>query len=264
MARKIKRMSRKELRETDQVMSKLEGFYDKLRKYRMHLLLGVVGLFVLLFVISGLLSWRVSSAQGVVDAFDPAYRALTARVIPPQDLADIPGRKRDLGEVFPTDADKARVATERVNAFLADNGGTALGNTAALGLAGIQVDQSDWEKAAQGMQAYLEAEPHSPVAPYVMETLGLLALQRGKSDEASTWFNKLVELGSPYYQALGHSHLGDLANPRFGATGDAAAAKKAYETALSALKKDDGALPPTEQELHDELERKVALVEIPR
>ena len=267
VARKIKRMTRKELKETDQVMTRLQVLYEWLGKNRTYLIVGVVGLVVLLFAFSGIVTWLSSRSQAVAGEFEKAFAPVQAVVVAPDEEPDLPGRRGLVPrETYPTKDARWKAAEERLTAFLEAHGGSTVGNTAMLSLAGVRADQRDWDQAAAGMRAFLEAEPESPASPLVIESLGLLAAQQGKRQEAATWFRKLVASPFPHFQALGHDHLGDLANPGFGGD-DAAAAEKAYRAAIAILRTGEGekrAPAVADSRLRDELERKLALVEIGR
>jgi predicted negative regulator of RcsB-dependent stress response len=257
-------MSRKELKQQDEVMTSLQRVYEWLRHYRLHLIVGALALIVVLLVASGVSSWLDSSSREVAVAFDKAFRPVTAAVTTSPEPDDAPEvALRPPAETFPTEEARAKAATERLGAFLAEHEGSSLASAARLGLASIEFDQGQYEQAQQKLSGFLADDDESPIAPYVLEHLGLAAAQQKKFEEAGQWLGRLAQSPSPYFQALGQLHVGDLANPRVpsAAAKDPAKAKAAYEQGLAALRKGERAVLPAERWLEDTLERKLALVD---
>lgn len=258
-----KRMSRKELREQDEVMTRLQQVYEWLRRFRVHLIVGALSVVVLLLVASALSSWIESSRRGVSEAFDQAFAAVIGVVNADGEDAPTPADWTGLTrETFPSEEAKNKAAAERLQKFLAEHDDSALADDASLALASVAYDEGRYDDAAASFAGFLDGG-EDEIAPFVVEDLGLTAVQQKKYEDAAKWFGKLVETSNPYFKALGHLHLGDLANPAVpaGAAKDAGKAKAAYEAGLAAMTASERKVDPSERWLKDSLERRLALLD---
>lgn len=268
MATHPKRMSRKELKQQDEVMTSLQRVYEWLRRYRLHLIVGALALVAALLAASGISGWMESSQRDVAVAFDEAYAPVVATVAPNPAEEPLDAPPEALAEAaddtFATEEERTAAAVQRLDAFLSEHDGSPLADEASLGLAAVRFQQGQYDKAASLWAQFLDERDDSPIAPFVAEELGLAAAQQKKFDEASKWFGRLIESSSPYFKALGHLHLGDLANPKVpsDAPKDKAKAKAAYEQGLAALRGGERRVAAPEQWLEDSLERKLALLDV--
>ena len=224
--KKPKRMSRKELREQDEVMSKLQLVYAWLAKYRNLLLVAAGGLVVLLLGISLVVS--------MVESADREQSAAFFKILDSED-----GTKG-----------------EAVAAYLSEHDGDDLSALALL------IQAAEEGKSGEVTAKYLQDEDDSTMAPVLVDELGVAALQQGDVAKAREWFGKLTEGESPYFKALGHARLGDLSNPAFPA-GDGKSvesARSAYEAGMSELTADERDIKSGEQDLFKKLEREIALL----
>ena len=266
MARKIKRMSRKELRQPDEVMTGLQLAYEWLRKYRVYIAVGAAGLLVVLLGASGLSSWISGRARDKAADFDTAYAVLYAEVGPEAPVIVPPpagDEKKDKKERFETAEAKAKAAVERLQAYLGENEGSDLGDLATLGLASAFYAQKKWDDAGARLKAYLDDSGDSPLKAQVIENLGLVAMNNGKIEDAKKQFEELAKIGGAYRQAVAEAYLGDLFNPTFGGPRpgtSADEAKKHYEAALAALTRGERPVLPGERPLQESVERKLAFL----
>lgn len=264
MATQPKRMSRKELKQQDEVMTSLQHVYEWLRRYRVHLIVGALALVAALLAASGVSGWLDSSQREVAVAFDEAFAPVVAPVAPnaPDEApADQPAVAEP--QSYPTEEARAAAAVEKLDSFLSEHGGSPLADEARLGLAAVRYEQGQYEQAQQLLSQFLEDRDDSPISPFVVEELGLAAAAQKKYDEAAQWYGRLVQSASPYFKALGNLHLGDLANPKVPseAPKDKAKAKAAYEQGLAALRQGERRIAPAERWLENDLERRLALLD---
>ncbi len=264
MAKKPKRMTRKELRQQDEVMTKLQHAYAWLSKFKVHLAVGAAALVVVLLVTSAVMHWSKSRSRDVSAEFDKAFAPMMGQVAGEADDSALPAELRVKRETFDSEDAKYDAAIERLQAFISEHDGSDLADVASLPLARAEMNRGKLDEAKSTLTAYVDGHGDSPLLPLVYEQLGTLSVEQGKADEAATWFGKLVAMKAPYFVALGNDHLGDLANPAFGAAGDAEKARTAYQTALTALTENDRQIRAAEKPMKSAIERKLALLDVNR
>ncbi len=101
---------------------------------------------------------------------------------------------------------------------------TAYAELAHLTLARVYVEQKEFDKAAQQLQAVIDSKPEQPVEMLARERLAAVQLQMGQLDQALATLN--VEYPKPFAAAF-EELKGDI----LAAKGDVQAAKAAYQSA---------------------------------
>ncbi len=265
MAKKLKRMSRKELRQTDEVMTRLQQIYGWLSLYRWHLTFGAMTLVGVLLVTSFVVTWSAERSRGIGTGFAEAVGVLGAPVME-SDGFDLGELREQLagGRAFETRQEKYDRAVEKLRDFLGANSRARVAPVARLSLAAAMLEIGATQEAQNEYEAFLEGRHDKRWALLARERLGIAALDDNDIDTAVSWFEGLVESKVPYFVAVARGHLGDLFNPSIpGASSrrpDAGKARAEYEEGIAALSFDERRMTSGEQTLKEELERRIALL----
>lgn len=254
-----KRMTRSELRQPDEVMSKLEQVFEQMAQYRVLILGGIGALLVVAIGLSVMQSVSASGARKVSSEFAKVLRTANAPIVAKgeEPLVPLPAGTRS----FETEEARAKAALEKLQAFSKEHGGGEIGKTASVLEAATRFDLGEHQAAVDALTAYLQASPDSPLAPVIHHQLGIAHSQLGRASEATAHYQKLAEQGDWWFQAQGHMSLGDLVSPLVRADGaqkDKALAS--YKAALEALPKEGGQVA-AQRFLKEELEKRVALLQ---
>lgn len=259
-----RRMTRDELRHPDEVMTKLQGGYDWLNRYRW-VILGGVGALVAL---GGAWSiWRSMSAgkdAEVSTAFTKALMVTASPVITGEE--EVPESFKNQGiQVFRTEDARTDAAIAAIEGFLKEHEGSSFADMARALEGAAKFEKGDFQAAADSVSKWLDANPEHPMAMVLHEEVGIALAALGKTSEAAAHFEKLTAADDWWFKANGHMRLGDLASPLHGKGTDKAKAIAAYKAALEAVpevKEDaepDLAIGP--RFFKDELEKRITLLQ---
>ncbi len=259
MAKKQKRMTRKELREPDAVEQVLSGWWVHLERYWKVVIAGTFGLLIAGGATSVYNSQVVSQEGEVADAMAAALYPLNAPLGDPDPSA--PEYAKDFERFQDAEAAKA-AGVERIQTFLTENADAALVPSIRVLKAAIS---SDPNAALTELEAGV-AEGHTMRATSLMN-LGRVQIAAGKRDEAAATYAKIAESSNGAIKALALMTLGDLQNPLVNDKGDAAKAREHYTKAKEALgpkpqaDADDVFASFSEPYLYSELDNKLALLD---
>lgn len=265
MAAKTKRMSRKELRQQDEVMTSLQRLYAGLRTYRKHLIVGAGAVVVLLLAASAISSWRDSARKDRAAAFAEAFGTLQAPVGDEVAGNALLGIEEPAGtERFDTEEAKYAAAATRLEAFAQAHDGAGIGAVATLGFSAALAEQKKWADARSALEQARKAESTDSLAPILGGQAATLALAEKQAAAAKSDLEQLAQSDSPYFKALAKMRLADLANPSYPAGDEAgksaSGAKDSYEAALAALTAGDRELVGFERSLKEDIEHKLSLL----
>ena len=259
MAKKQKRMTRKELREPDAVQQALSGWWVHLERYWKMLVAGTFGLLIAGGATS-LYNEQVSSNEGkVADAIEAALYPLNAPLGDPDPSAP------EYAKAFERfqDADAAKAAgVDRLQVFLSENSDAALTPSVKVLRAALV---SDSAAALPDLEAGAAAD--GALQATSLMNLGRVQIAAGKRGEAQATYAKLAENSAGAIKALALMTLGDLHNPLVNDKGDAAKAREHYTKAKEALgpkpaaDADDVFASFSEPYLYSELDNKLALLD---
>ena len=118
----------------------------------------------------------------------------------------------------------SKTAIDEAMNIIDDYNSTAYAELARLTLARVYVDEKQFDKAAQQLQAVIDSKPEQPMEMLARERLAAVQLQMGKLDDALATLN--VDYPKQFAAAF-EERKGDV----LAAKGDIAAAKAAYQSA---------------------------------
>jgi predicted negative regulator of RcsB-dependent stress response len=251
------------LNDPDQVMVGLQSTYGFLDKYKIHIIVSVVGVIVALLAASGYVNYKESSRRGRAENFFAAFKYADAPV--GEEL-----KGTDDEPAFASEEAKFKKLSDEMQTFLTEYESTEIGNTARLVLASSKMELGEHEAAYELLNQFQAESEGSALAPIVFENLGYACMNLGKIDEAVANFEKMKDSSSePYIVSRALIHLGDLFNP--GAT--SSAAEKSVEKSMGYYKSALEALPeeaegevnpqrfPVEEQTRKELQVRMAVLE---
>ncbi len=239
--KKKKRMSKEELRAPDAFEKKAEAVWKKIEPHKR-----AIGVVIVLLAVAGV-AWNIygSSQRGAVEeragVLNKALHPLTAAIWDP----DVDGKEQPdgtkptppSGELFKTEADARKAAAERLGAYLSENADSPGANAVALGTAGLKV-ADDPKAAAAELDAWIRTNGEHKTANLVRIVAGRAHAAAGDKESARGHFEAVSKEGLGWMKATALNGIGDLDNPLMSAksgSGDAAAAKKSYEEAMTFL-----------------------------
>lgn len=265
MAKKPKRMTRKELREPDEVQVALKGLWDWLERHWR--LLAGAGLAVLAVgaatTVMGSMAEDASFEQA--DALRDALAPLTAPVgdPPPGAAAQADGNVTR----YPDRAAAVSTAIERLDGYVASQPDAPGVNVAKILPSTLRATGSDPAAAAQEIAAWLAANPGHLLEQSAMHALAEAHARAGSRSEALAAYQDLANRSSGLIRAIALMAVGDLQNPLAHPDGDHAKALTAYKEAQAAL----GPRPPrdaadifaalSEPYIYAEMDSRLALLE---
>ena len=261
MAKKQKRMSRKELRQPDQVQVALSGWWDRLEQHWRLLVAGGLALLVAGIGSSVYKRSAVADAQSRAEMLRSALDPLTAPL--GEIEADAPDYVKSI-ERFDDRAAARAAALERLNTVSADANESVTGIKTLL--TGVLTPADD----ANGAAALKDAAADAALAPLHTGIQFALAQRQagaGDLDAAMETYKALASQSTGMTKAMALMAQGDLKNPLVVDGGDGAQAKTLYESAQAALgprpKTDPNDIFATLSEpyIYGALERKLALLD---
>jgi len=167
-----------------QVEEKLAGLWEWIRRYRYILSAIVVVLFVV--AVAGTLVGRHLRAREAARqaAFDAILEAVRAPVV--ADPSTLPPDAPDTLR-FPSEEEKYEAVVARAESFLADHDEGVLAEHARLLAAAARAHLGQWKESAPVVQAYLDAHPDGPMAPFLrFELAAARAAEQGAAAAAET------------------------------------------------------------------------------
>jgi hypothetical protein len=253
-------MSRKELRQPDQVQVALAGWWDRLEQ---HWRLLAAGALALLVAGVGSSVYKRSAAADLQSRAEVLRNAMEPLTAPTGEMeADAPDYVKSI-ERFDDRAAARSAALERLNAVNTD--GDASVQPIANLLRGVLTPTDD----ANGSTALADASSSDALAPlHTSIQFALAQRQAGSGDTAAAakTYEALAAQSTGVTKAMALMAQGDLHNPLVVEGGDGAKAKSLYEGAQEAL----GPRPPidpsdifatlSEPYIYGALERKLALL----
>lgn len=263
MAKKLKRMTKQELRAPDEVQVKLQGLWTWIENYWRHLAVSAA----VLVVGGGVATVMDSNSQAAVyedaDALSDALAPLVAPV------GDAPaGADVSEDEVrYETKAAALVAAHTAIDAYVASRPGSkASGALSALAPA-VAAQAGDPEGAAQKLGAWVTANPESSLQASALHALAEARAASGDTAGALEAYRTLAVQSQGSLKALAFMAMGDLQNPLSAKGGDATKARSAYEEASKALGPRPETPPGdiyaalTEPYLYAEIENRLALLQ---
>jgi hypothetical protein len=259
VAKKAKRMSRKELRQPDEFEVMLQKSWERLEKYWKPIGYGL-GAMVLVGAVASIASSSMeSSQQETAAAFAAALAPLTAPLGEAPDPAT--GAQADSRERFPDRAAAVAAASGRLEVFLTDHGDAD--QAAAAGWLRAAVAGSD----VATLQAWIDANPDTSLELSALLAIGDAHARAGDKAKAAEAYRTVAGRTNGFAKAMALMAVGDLDNPLAIDGGDAAAAKAAYEEAQQVIGPRPARNPLdvfasfSEPFLYAELENKLALLD---
>lgn len=261
-----RRMTRDELRQPDEVMSKLQGSYDWMNRYRWVILGGVGALVVAGGAWSIWSSMSSGKAESISADFDKALFVTSAPVLPADEEVPEIIKKRGI-VTFKTEDARTQAAIEALQTFLKNHEGSSLSDMAKALEGAAKFDKGEFQAAVDAVGAWLSSNEAHPMALVLHEEIGIGLAALGKTEDAATHFEKLAASSDWWFKATGNMRLGDLYSPLLDAkgAGDKAKAVAAYKAAVEALPKlaDDAevdvAIAP--RFMKDELEKRISMLQ---
>ncbi|MGM0574321.1 MAG: tetratricopeptide repeat protein [Myxococcota bacterium] len=230
MARQPKRMSRKELRQPDEVQVALKGLWDWIEEH-WKLLVAAAGGLILIGVASTVIGgMQDSSRQEDAEALRAALEPLMAPVgeEDPLEGAPMPEMER-----FETAEGARAAAAERLAVFLEENPDSDVAPAARLAMAAVggEAPEASVERLGQWIQE------HEDLSLVTAARLVLADAQAraGSTEDAIATYRQVAEAQTGLLKAQALMAIGDLRNPLVVDGGDAAGAREAYEAAREAL-----------------------------
>ncbi len=233
MAKKMKRMSKEELRAPDQVEVALRTTWERLSDHR-NKLLGALAVVIVAGV--GLSVWQSSKradTQARAEALRKAMAPLNAPIGPPDPAVD-PATTVPL-ERFDTREAALAAAEERLSAFLQAHGDAPDALPARFARASALLGQKKAAEAAKELEAVVAEAGDSALRAPALEKLAQAYVLSGDRAKAVETYTKLVDGSKGTLRALALIALGDLHHPLVVQGGDVAQARKYYDEAKTVL-----------------------------
>ena len=232
MAKKPKRMTRKELRAPDPIEVRLQEMWDKMIAFRKILL----GLLVVLVGGGGALAlWNSAQASSRDEASEDLRTAMAPFVAPRGDAPEgeeAPKRPTVEDERFADEAAALKAAASRLEP-LVDKYGAGSAASLALGNARLQAGES--KAAADSFSAWRGAMPGTSLDAAVLGRLANAQARAGDKAAAMASLDALVAESSGMPKVMALMAKGDLDNPMWHEAGSADAARAAYKAAREEL-----------------------------
>jgi hypothetical protein len=263
VAKKLKRMTKEELRQPDEVQIKLQGLWNWIEAYWRYMVYGAGGL----MVAGGIGSVMAGQAQGVAHAEADALAAAVAPLSAP--IGDAPpGGNVDPDEKRYETRAAALEATQKALVAFAQAHPDALSKSALSALApAVEAQAGDAKAAAVELATWVSANPGSALQASALHALAEARAGSGDTSGALEAYRQLAGQSNGAIKALAFMAMGDLQNPLSAKGGDATKARTAYQEASKAL----GPRPQTapgdiyaalsEPYLFAEIENRLALLE---
>lgn len=247
-------------------MSKLQGSYDWVNRYRWVILGGVGALVAAGGAWSLWASMSSGKAEAVSAAFDKALFITSAPVLPADEEVPDIIKKRGI-QTFKTEDARTQAAIDALQGFLKDHEGSSLADMAKALEGAAKFDKGEFQAAVDAVSAWLSSNEDHPMALVLHEEIGIALAALGKTQDAASHFETLVASSDWWFKVNGNMRLGDLYSPLLDAkgAGDKAKAVAAYKAAVEALPKvaDDAeidvAIAP--RFLKDELEKRISMLQ---
>lgn len=229
MAKQPKRMSRKELKQPDEVEVALKGMWGFIERYWRVMVGAAVALLVVgaATTIMGRMSKSTQEEQAAA-----LQKALVPLSSPIGEQA--PESQQVAGqETFATAAAARKAASERLNAFVAEHPESTKAEAIALLQASLGADGAAADPAA--LTAWLGANADSSLVAVAQFQLAQSQERAGQKAEAMATYRKVADASQGVVKAMALMAIGDLNNPLAQGAGDANAAREAYTAAREAL-----------------------------
>lgn len=235
MAKKLKRMSKQELRAPDKIEVTLKRgwkWVESNKKLVVALIVIAVGA-----VIGGMVTDKM--AQSANDSDAAAVRKATQPLLMPiiEDETDATElAKTSKLPVFTDEAAKNKAGLASITAFLKDHAGLQAAATFQFAQASLQIATGATDAGTKGLTEWVSKHPKSPIAGVALAQLADAQLAKGEEDAARKTASQLVDRSQGTGKVLALVRLGDLSNPLIVKKGDVAAARKHYEAAQALIK----------------------------
>lgn len=263
MAKKLKRMTKEELRAPDEVQVKLQGLWTWIESYWRHL-----AAFAGVLVVGGAAATVMdNNAQVEIHADADALGAALAPLSAP--VGDAPAGV----EVDPDEKryETRAAALEAANTAIASYMGSRPNSTAQVALSAlapaVASQAGDAKGAADKLSAWVTANPSSSLQASALHALAEARAASGDTTGAIEAYRNMALQSEGALKALAFMAMGDLQNPLSVKGGDATKARTAYEEASKALGPRPNTPPGdiyaalTEPYLYAEIENRLALLQ---
>ena len=263
MAKKLKRMTKQELRAPDEVQVKLQGLWTWIENYWRHLAITAS----VLVVGGGVATVMDNNSQAEVyadsDALSQALAPLSAPIgeAPPGVEVD-PDEKR-----YDTRAAALEAANTAIDAYVTARP-SSKAHVALSALApAVAAQAGDPKGAAERLGSWVTANPQSSLQASALHALAEARAAAGDKAGAIEAYQNLALQSEGSLKALAFMAMGDLQNPLSVKDGDVTKARTAYEEASKALGPRPKTPPGdiyaalTEPYLYAEIENRLALLQ---
>jgi uncharacterized protein YidB (DUF937 family) len=231
VAKKMKRMTKEELRQPDEVQIKLQGLWNWLEA---HWRLCVYGAGALVAVGLGstvMDGQALSAAHAEADALADAVAPLTAPI-----GEAIPGAEIDPDQVrYETRALAVEAAHASIQGYVATNPEALSAEALGVLAPAIAAQAGDAAGAASALTTWVGAHPNSSLQASALHALAEARAGSGDRAGALEAYRQLAAMSQGAIKALAFMAMGDLQNPISVADGDRTKARIAYEEATQAL-----------------------------
>lgn len=258
-ARKIKKMSMKEVKAPDEFQMSMAKVIDFMQQYGAWVLAGLGA--VVVAIVGGILVSRHQDASALEKSqeFDRAF-APVADQITLEPAEPVEGDEEGAADA----ASKKVLATaaDDLDKFAVDNPETSLARLALFTRGAAAMGSGDSIGAAAAYRAYVDAAPDTILRSLAWEGLGIAADRNGKRDEAEAAFAEAAKAPSSLQRATAFLHLGDLYNPTASVDGEKAPdpgkALDFYKNGLQEVSGEPNLMPPAKLLVRRTLEQRIA------
>jgi predicted negative regulator of RcsB-dependent stress response len=238
VAKTKKRMSKKELRAPDRFEESLDRAWKRVEPHGKTIAIALV-LALVVAVGLAIVGWmRGEAKQEIANAQRVALAPMTVPIVTPEDApAADPEQPRPAprGEIYASRKDALEAAQDRLAKFLSASGDADGVAAMKFAEAITKIPLGKAADAATALEAWLAANPDTPLTTSALDHLALAQVAAGQLDKARATYAKLAEQASGLGRAMALTALGDLSNPLIVTGGDPAAARTHYEAAKKAL-----------------------------
>jgi len=263
VAKKLKRMTKQELRAPDEVQVKLQGLWTWIESYWRHLAVSA-GVLVVGGAVATVMDGNTQAEiYADADALGEAVAPLSAPVgDAPAGATPDPNEKR-----YETRGAALTAATTAIDAYVAARPNSKAQVALSALAPAVAAQAGDPKGAAEKLGAWVTANPESSLQASALHALAEARAASGDTAGALDAYRTLALQSEGFLKALAFMAMGDLQNPLSAKGGDATKARTAYEEASKALGPRPKTPPGdiyaalTEPYLYAEIENRLALLQ---
>lgn len=204
MAKKVKRLTRKELLKEDELTLRLKFFTSWLFEYRVYLI-SIFGVIIAGLLIYGGIKWAVSAASHDADqAFSEAMHYYNGYVGTEEQAKSNPNLKHAMR--FDDEESLWEGSARKFDSIIEQYGDSRSGKLALIYSANCYYNLKEYDKAAELYSKYVEKAGNDYEGTFVnlaLESLGYSYEMAGNADQAISAFEKLAESKMKAYRERG-------------------------------------------------------------